>query len=230
MMPKGGLSMRDFRFQGKPPDNDNRRSNEMRTNPKWLVGVMVVGFLAAGAIHGQMQFNPAFQQALYNPLVGGLAILIVLCPVAAWVLWGRQGEPSSDRKRLMVAVLVGWLFTSLFQGFAVLVGWYRGPSFAAPILVQAFVYSVTLMLTILLLLLFYRWMATHHRRLALGVYALAVVLLALATILGDQAMLTSGGFIFANGYTIASDVLYALVIYGLPFGVYHLPRRSGISS
>ena len=65
-------------------EEDRRRSNDMRTNPKWLVAVMVVGFLSAGAIHGQMQFNPSFQQALYNPLVGGLAILIVLCPVGAW--------------------------------------------------------------------------------------------------------------------------------------------------
>lgn len=191
---------------------------------RFLIGLTVVGFLAAGAIHGPMQFNPGFQQALYNPFVGSLAILVALWPPIGLLLWGCQARASTDQKHLVGAALTGDLFTTLFQGCAVLVGWYRGPAFAAPILVQAFVYGATLTLTICLVLLVYQWLAARNRRYALGIYAMLVVLLAVATILGDQVMLISGGYVFANGFTIGSDVLYALVIYGLPFVVYHILR------
>jgi len=87
---------------------------------------------------------------------------------------------------------------------------------------QALVYGVGAAGANAFFLQLYRWLARRRPKLALVGYLLLIVLMMLATVLGDQSQLASGEMIFQHGYTIFTDVLYAVVFFGLPLLIYEV--------
>jgi hypothetical protein len=75
-----------------------------------------------------------------------------------------------------------------------------------------------------LALLGYRWLAARHHGLAVVAYGLLLLALGALIRLSDQMVLTSGRFIFQNGYTVGWDLVYAEVLFGVPLLLYELLR------
>jgi hypothetical protein len=194
-------------------------------NKAWLLGAIATFGLVVGYVTDTLEGAiPSFHQVLQLPAVGVMVTLITLVTTAALVLWAQQGG-SGDRKAFVAAILVAGGVAILFHALAQGLGWWSGLFFQAPLFVLALLTGLQAIALFALFLLAYRWLAVRWPRLALLVYGLLVLLVIAGTLVGDQSLLRSGMYVFQGGYTIATDVVYGVVIFCLPLVLYHIIRQ-----
>jgi len=188
---------------------------------------LVLGYVA-DTLEGTI---PSFHQVLQLPVVGVMVILITLVTSAAVVLWAQQGG-SDDRKAFVSAILLTAGVAMLFHALAQAVGWWSGHFFQAPVFVLTLLTGLQAIAFFALFLLAYRWLAVRWPRLALVAYSVLVLLVIAGTLVGDQAFLRSGMYVFQGGYSIQADVIYGVGIFCLPLLLYQVirQRRRGVSA
>ena len=177
---------------------------------------LVVGYVA-DTLEGTL---PSFHEVLQLPAVGIVVALIAVMTTGALVLWAQQNG-SAERKAFVTAILVAAGVAMLFHALAQALGWWSGLFFQAPLFVLTLLTGLQALALFALFLLAYRWLASRRPRLALLLYAVLLLLLIAGTIVGDQAFLRSGMYVFQAGYSIQTDVLYGVVIFCLPLLLYY---------
>lgn len=165
-----------------------------------------------------------FQQALYQPALFALGILLALLTVAAFLLWARQSGGPDHNAFVVATLIAGGLSVCTYWLFPVL-GFYGGTAFQAPLLMQVVFFGLLQTGGIAVLLLLYRWLAARRSFLALLLYGLLMLSLIPATIAGDQWYVSLGKYSFGHGFTIGWDVVQALLIFGLPLLIHEGLRR-----
>jgi hypothetical protein len=194
-------------------------------NKARLLGVVATWGLVVGYVADTLEGAiPSFHQVLQLPVVGVIVTLITLVTTATLVLWAQQGR-SGDCKAFVAAILVAAGGAMLFHALAQALGWWSDLFFQAPLFVLALLTGLQALAFFALFLLAYRWLAVRWPRLALSAYSLLVLLVMAGTLVGDQAFLRSGMYVFQGGYTIETDVIYGVVIFCLPLLLYHLIRQ-----
>jgi hypothetical protein len=154
---------------------------------------------------------------------------IALCAVAAGTLfafarWGRQGD--AERRAFTMAILANSTWILGVQAIAPYAGWWGGVAMQPPIPLQVALYGVSLIAVVALFLGLYASGSRRRRSLGLGIAAATVISMAMATVAGDRTLLARGTLVFDNGYTVASDVIYAVAMFSLPPLVYEIARRA----
>jgi hypothetical protein len=185
----------------------------------------VIGFGLATAAGVLVAEVPAFSPLLWNPVGAGLVVLGTLSTMGVFLRWAHQ-PGHGDRLVFGDALTATGILIVVANVIAPVMGWWGGRYFSAPLLVLALLTGVGAMGWLALLLLGYRWLAARRPGLALLLWGLILlVLVPVATILGDQYQLASGMLAFGGGYTIGHDVVVAEGLLLTPILLYEIRRR-----
>ena len=193
--------------------------------PGKLAGIGAILGCIAGIVAGGMAASPPLlQNLLKDPLVDAGIAILALGTLGCLFLWARHSA-DPDGPAYATAITITGVITVLANIIAPALGWWRGPYFETRIVPLALLTGLKAM-SIGLFLAGYRWLAARRPRRALALYGALVLLLIPGIISGDQAVIDSGLFTFANGYQIWHDVLLGVVLFILPLIVYEALSRA----
>jgi len=130
------------------------------------------------------------------------------------LIWGEH--EGREQKAFARAISVVGIIAICIQGVASLLGWLGGTATHAPITMQALIYGSSIAGFTGILLWYYRFLRKQGHKATLVGYGLAALLVIVATILGDEFALSTGILIFAHGYTILTDLIYAIFLLCVP--------------
>lgn len=188
-----------------------------------VAGVVALAGVLAGGVAGIITFilPPTGQQLVQNPL-GSLAVLaLVLVTVGSLVLWATEpGKP--DRWPFVAALLVSTVVVAMDFVLGLLVGWWQGSLFDAPLLPLALLAGLKASLILAFYLVLYRWLARRRLWLARLIYLLLVIAQSFGTISGDEMVIRQGTMTFGGGYTIWHDTLLTPIFLLMPLFLYEL--------
>jgi hypothetical protein len=158
-----------------------------------------------------------------SPVILATVSLIAITILALWLWAFRTGH--ADRRPFAIAAFVTAAVAIAYQALCPSVGWWSGLAFAPPLPLQALVYGWQLTSAAALLLLAYRSLAAYRPKAALLSYAMVLLLVAPATVLGERLSLQQGDYTFEKGYSPVWDALWFLTLAVLPLLTYEtLPR------
>lgn len=190
-----------------------------------VAGVVALAGLLTGGVAGIITFilPPTGQQFVQNPL-GSLAVLaLALVTVGCLVLWAtKPGEP--DRLPFVAAILGPAALATVAFVLGLLLGWWGGSLFDAPLLPLALLAGLKVSLALAFYMVLYRWLARRRLWLARLIYLVLVIAQTFGTIRGDEMVIGQGTMTFGAGYTIWHDALLGTLFLLLPLFLYELLR------
>ncbi len=201
------------------PRRFNRGINKIIMN---LVNI-IISFTVVFVFAELIKLNSFFQNLLYNPFIATIIALITLLPVIFLFIWASK--QNQEQKAAVKATAIFGVGVVFMQWLAPTVGWYGGPATYAPAIMQGLIYGISVMGFAALLLWAYRSLTKKNYSWGLFCYFLILLSIILGTIVGDKFAIERGIITFQNGYTIFTDVLYAIVLVVFPPLIYKIIRR-----
>lgn len=154
----------------------------------------------------------AYLQYVRSPTGSIVVVVLSLAAFAIIVLWARRGARHERWPAFVAASLMTVLVAAIY-GIAVAAGWWSGPYFRTPVLVQAATLLPVSVVVWTAWLAGYNWLTSRTRR-PLLVYGIVALLLVLAVGMADRAELSGGLVLVAED---GRTWLNALVGLGMMF-------------
>lgn len=196
-----------------------------RTNSRdrLYLWVTVVGFFLVFVISELTKLYAPFRPLLFLPVFAVPVAVLAIMPVVTLALWALQGD--HERGSMVTAILGVGVLIMFMQSLAPTIGWWTGPVFSVPVIMQGFIYGIMATGAVAGLLGLYRLIARSRPGAALLLYGAVAVALIPIIIFVDRYAIQIGLISFHKSYTIFTDVLYGEAIILLPLLIYELLRR-----
>jgi hypothetical protein len=168
-----------------------------------------------------MRSDVGLQYQLATPVWTTTLIFFDVLTLSALLLWGW----SRKRRPWLLAVIVTSVLNIAMVLLATTVGWLGGTAFRPSPSLQLLVYGPYLVWFVAVPLAGYRWLALRFPTVALLVYTGWVAFLSVATIPVEHGYLAAGTYVFGHGYTMTTDILWGVLMYGVALGLFVLFQR-----
>jgi hypothetical protein len=174
-----------------------------------------------GILTNRMRSDAGLQNQLATPVWTAILIIFDLLTLSALLMWGWPGK----RRSWLWAVIVTSVINIIMLLLATGAGWLGGTAFRPSPSLQLLVYGVDFVWFIAIPLASYRWLALRYPAIALLVYTGWVVFFSVASVPVERDLLAAGIYVFGHGYSMTTDILWGVLMYGVALGLLLLLER-----
>jgi hypothetical protein len=174
-----------------------------------------------GILTNRMRSDIGLQNQLATSVWTTILIIFDLLTLSALFVWGWPVK----RRSWLWAVIVTSVINIIMLLLAISAGWLGGTAFRPSPSLQLLVYGVDFVWFIAIPLAGYRWLTPRFPAMALLAYIGWVLFFSVATVPVERDLLAAGIYMFGHGYTMATDILWGVLMYGVALGLLLLLER-----
>jgi hypothetical protein len=182
---------------------------------------MGLGAVGISILTNRMRGDIGLQHQLTTLVWTAILVIFDLLTLSALLVWGWSGK----RRPWLWAVIVTSVIDIIMLLLATSVGWLGGTAFRPSPSLQLLVYGVDFIWIVAVPLAGYRWLALRFPAVALLAYTGWVVFFSVATVPVERGLLAAGIYVFGYGYTMTTDILWGVLMYGVALGLLLLLER-----
>jgi succinate dehydrogenase hydrophobic anchor subunit len=181
-----------------------------------VLGLLIaLGAVGISILTNRMRSDIDLQNQLATPVWTTILVIFDLLTLSALLVWGWSGK----RRPWLWAVIITSVINITMLLLATSAGWLGGTAFHPSPSLQLLVYGVDFVWFVAVPLAGYRWLALRFPGVALVAYTGWVVFFSVATVPVERGLLAAGVYIFGHGYTMTTDILWGVLMYGIALGL-----------
>jgi succinate dehydrogenase hydrophobic anchor subunit len=181
-----------------------------------VLGLLIaLGAVGISILTNRMRSDIDLQNQLATPVWTTILVIFDLLTLSAVLVWGWSGK----RRPWLWAVIITSVINITMLLLATSADWLGGTAFHPSPSLQLLVYGVDFVWFVAVPLAGYRWLALRFPGVALVAYTGWVVFFSVATVPVERGLLAAGVYIFGHGYTMTTDILWGVLMYGIALGL-----------